>query len=180
MLISPMLGRLQELRDLKSTLALALRDVLALHGAERGNIQMVDTSGRLVIVAQSGFARPFLTVFRYVEADGASVCARAAAERRLLVVADVEQDEAFAPYRAVARAVPFRSVVSSPLVSRQGHLVGMVSAHFANVFTPSRLELEALRSYCAELAELLLARAGPNPEVVAEALAAEVLAAAAD
>ena len=175
MLIAPMLARLREPRDLQDTLSLALRDVLALHGAERGNIQMLDTSGRLVIVAQSGFPRLFLATFRHVELDGASVWAPPRGEQRMLVVDDVECDEAFEPYRPVARAVPYRSVVSSPMASRDGRLMGMVSAHFANVFTPSRLELEALRAYCAELADVLLSRAGTDPQAAAEALAAQVM-----
>jgi hypothetical protein len=47
------------------------------------------------------------------------------------VIADVENDPDFAPYRNVAKRAGFRSVRSTPLITHDNKLVGIVSTHFA-------------------------------------------------
>jgi GAF domain-containing protein len=158
MLIGPMLQRLRATQTLEHALEVALADVVALHGAERGNIQLFDERGHLLLVEQKGFPAEFLRTFARVEPGGASVCGRAAARREPVHVPDVQVDPEFAPHRPLARAVPFRSVVSAPLVAPGGEFVGMVSVHFANPFTPSRLELATLSKYCLQLAGFLCDR----------------------
>lgn len=176
MLVQPMLQRLEAARDLQESLHVALADVVALLGAERGNIQLVDRQEQLVIVRQFGLCAAFLRAFDRIPLDGASVCGRAAQARKTVVVADVEKDEAFRPFREIARLVPFRSVLSSPLLGGDGDCIGMVSVHFANRFTPSTLELQSLERYCRELAAVLLARRGDRDlRETAEGLSAQLL-----
>jgi len=180
MLVQPMLQRLHATRDLHESLQVALDDVVALLGAERGNIQLLDRQGQLVIVRQSGMCAAFLRTFGRTPLENGTVCGRAALARRTMVVADVESDEPFRPFRDIARMVPFRSVLSSPLLAPEGGCIGMVSVHFANRFTPSTLELQSLERYCHELAAVLLKRRGHRelPEI-AETLSAQLLASAA-
>jgi GAF domain-containing protein len=176
MLIAPMLQRLRAARDLKETLAVAVTDVVALHGAERGNIQLFDGGGRLVIVAQVGLSAEFLRTFARVEVQDGTVCARCARQGETVFVPDVQQDAGFAPWADLARRVPFRSVLSSPIGSPPGS-VGIVSVHFANRFSPSQLELRSLEGYCAQLAGVLLGHVG-GPDALrchAETLAAGLL-----
>lgn len=179
MLIAPMISRLRSARDLKQVLQVALADVVALLGAERGNVQLLDAGGRLVIVAQLGLSHEFLSVFRRVELHEGSVCARAAKEKRIMFVPDVEKDPEFSPYLQVAREIPFRAVLSSPLVTADGRFIGMISVHSANLFQPTPLELDALKRYCTELADSVWTHLKlTDRHEVAEALSAEVLAAA--
>jgi GAF domain-containing protein len=180
MLIVPMISRLRNARDLKQVLHVALADVVALHGAERGNVQLLDAAGRLVIVAQLGFSHEFLSVFRAVELHEGSVCARAAKEKRIVFVQDVEKDPEFSPYLQLARKIPFRAVLSAPLVTTDGRFIGMISAHSANLFQPTPLELDALKRYCTELADAVWTHLRlTDRHEVAESLSAEVFAAAA-
>lgn len=177
MLLAPMLARLQAVHDLRETLAVALQSVVALHGAEMGNIQMFDAAGRLIVVAQRGLSRGFLLAFERVAVDAGSVCGRAARQQATVFVPDVERDPDFAPFVAFARSVPFRSVLSSPLTSSGGQRVGVVSAHFSNRYSPTRLELESLERYCRRVADAVMERLdGGDCVAVAESLAAELKA----
>jgi GAF domain-containing protein len=155
MLISPMLQRLRAAHGLADALRTALEDVVALHGAERGNIQLLDPEGRLVIVQQLGLSDEFLKMFGRVDMRDGTVCARAASRHETIFVPDVQADPEFAPYRALARRVPFRSVLSSPLMAPGDGCVGVISVHFANLFQPSALELQSLEAYCREFAQAL-------------------------
>jgi GAF domain-containing protein len=180
MLVQPMLQRLRAARDLQESLQVALADVVALHGAERGHIQLLDRQGQLAIVKQSGLPQAFLRAFERVALDKGTVCGRAALARKTVFVPDVEKDEAFRPFREAARAVPFRSVLASPLMAGPGACIGIVSVHFANRFMPSTLELQSLERYCRQLAGVLLERGG-HAELpgIAESLSAQLLAATA-
>lgn len=171
-----MLSRLNAARGLEAILQVALADVVALHGAEKGNVQLIDGAGRLVIVAHMGFSAAFLQAFQRVPSGAGTVCGRAALERRTVFVREVEDDPEFAPYLPLARAVPFRAVLSSPLVTSSDRPVGVISAHFANPFTPSALELRTLESYCVPLADAVIdALQGRELAEVTQALAAGLL-----
>jgi GAF domain-containing protein len=178
MLIDPMLHRLRAARGLDHMLQVALQDVVALHGAERGNLQLVNDHGQLVIVAQSGLTQAFLKCFENVEPNTGTICARAARERKTVLVPDVEQDAAFAPYLSIARSVPFRSVLSSPLLTAQGECIGIASVHFANRFTPTSLEVSSLEAYCLALARALIQLHPPGElRMLAQERASELMAA---
>jgi GAF domain-containing protein len=176
MLVEPMLSRLQAQQDLRSALQAALRDIVALHGAEFGNIQLADGQGGLLIVAQSGLSGNFLKALGRVDLQRGTVCARAARLRRTVFVANVEDDPGFAPFLSFARETPFKSVLSSPLVSSHGQLVGVASAHFVNRYAPTRVELQSLEAYCRRLADVIeahLPETGVGP--TAEALHQELI-----
>ena len=51
MLLESMLSRLAEAKTLVEKIQAGLRDVIALHGAEMGNVQFPGIDGHLVIVA---------------------------------------------------------------------------------------------------------------------------------
>lgn len=179
MLASPMITRLRLARDLRHALSIALCDVVALHGAERGNVQLLDAQGRLVIVAQLGLSHEFLTVFRHVGPQEGSVCARAAKEKKIVFVPNVEEDPEFVAYLHIARSIPFRSVLSSPLMTTDGNFIGMISVHSANLFLPTSMELDAVGAYSMVLADSLMGYLKlMDRNDVAESLSSEILAAA--
>jgi len=172
-----MLARLAAAESLEETLQTGLRDVIALHGAEMGNVQMLAADGDLLIVAARGLSRAFLETFERVRLDSGSVCGRVLRSGKPLFVQDVALDADFAPYSAFAASVPFRSVLSCPLVRRGGELIGVISAHSANLFAPSRLELSTAETYAGHLADAI-ARRVPSPReraAVAERLSRGLL-----
>ena len=155
MLLQPMLHRLRDASGLREQLRTALNDVVALHGAERGNLQLMDAERHLVIVEQRGLPEAFLKALGRLSLDCGSVCARAVGALETVCVPDIETDEEFAHLRAIARTVPFRSVISAPILAPGQEVVGAVSVHFANRFEPTRLELDSLAAYCGMLGALI-------------------------
>jgi PAS domain S-box-containing protein len=114
--------------------ASALDDVLenAMHaaGSHQGNIQLYrPATGTLEIVAQRGFPKDFVDYFCSAAPDHGTACARALEKRRRVLIEDVDRDREFAPYRDLARTAGFRSVQSTPLLSHDGKLLGMLSTH---------------------------------------------------
>jgi len=150
-----MLQRLKSARDIQQALQVGMHDLMSLLGAERGNIQLLGHDGELVVVAQHGFTRRFLDVFRRVSSASTSVCGRAAAAGQLVFVQDVAEDAGFAPYLPVARSEGITSILSCPLTAPGGRWVGVASAHFALRASPTPLELQSVTEYGEALARAL-------------------------
>ena len=178
MLLAPMLSRLAATHELSETLDVAVRDFVSLHGAEMGDLQLVGSHGDLVIVTARGVSRAFLETFRRVSIESGSGCSRAARDMQPTYIPDVGVDPEFAEYRAFAASVPFRSVVSYPLLAADGSLMGVLSALSPQPLKPTALELSTAQSYCAKLAGIIAQAMGQEQRPAwADAAAATLLAA---
>jgi GAF domain-containing protein len=139
-----------ELRGLTSRRLLygqALAGAMSLAAADRGNLQLVDrAAGSLSIVAEHGFGAEFLEYFAVVD-DDRSACGRAAKGCAQTVIADVAADPGFAAHRDIAAASGFRAVVSTPLIDRDGRLVGVVSTHYRRPYSPPRRDRLVMQRY---------------------------------
>jgi PAS domain S-box-containing protein len=148
--------RLWRSRTLDEGLNQILAGVIELLGAEKGTVQMLDANGStLSIVAQCGFGQDFLEFFREVSVDDDCGCGRALRCKQQIVIEDVETDGPFEPYRAVARASGFRSVVSSPLVGDDGTPLGIVSCNFRLIHRPTEQELRRLELYLRQASDFI-------------------------
>lgn len=108
-----------------------LTAALAACGAEMGNVQLVDPpSASLKIVASRNCGWRFLQFFDSVETTTAA-CGTALREGRRVVVENVAESPIFAGSPALGIMLDARalSVQSTPLVSRAGEVIGMVSTH---------------------------------------------------
>jgi PAS domain S-box-containing protein len=149
-------SRLWRIRSLQEGLDEMLTGVIALLGADKGNIQLLDTkTGVLTIAVQHGFDREFLEFFREVSASDDSACGRALRSRQPVVIEDVEADTSFAPFRPVARAAGFRSVISAPLIQSDGMPIGILSSHFTSVHLPTDQDLRRLDLYVRQCVDFL-------------------------
>ncbi|HEV7577456.1 MAG TPA: PAS domain-containing protein [Caldimonas sp.] len=119
---------------------------IAITGADMGNIQLLDPApGSLRIVASRGFERPFLDFFDAVPAgEAASSAAMRTAAR--VVVDDVAASALFVatPALDVMLAAGVRAVQSTPLITRSGRLVGMLSTHHRAPRVPQDRDLHLL------------------------------------
>src|SRR5262249_34536276 len=121
-----------------------------------GNIQVYRSATQsLEIVVQRGFPPEFLERFYAVRAIDGSACARALKKRQRVVIEDVERDREFEPYRELAAAVGFRAVQSTPLLSRDGPLLGMLSTHFAAPGKISERDERLLDIYARHAADVI-------------------------
>jgi hypothetical protein len=152
------LGKLRQITQLEMLTDLALEKMLSLARADRGNIQLADpVSGALRITAHHGFEAEFLEYFAVVE-DDLAACGRAAKRNAQVVISDVTTDRRFGPHRGIAAASGFRAVQSTPLVDKNGRLVGVISTHYPDPYAPSARDLRIIRRYADLFGHLLSSR----------------------
>ena len=117
-----------------------LRDILSaaieITGAGMGNIQLLDNE-TLRIVVQQGLPEAFLNLFEAVREHQAA-CGTALGRRERVVVDDITTSPIFAgtPALDVLLAAGIRAVQSTPLVSRSGRMLGMLSTHYGQGSAP--------------------------------------------
>ena len=148
-------SRLWRSRTLQEGLEVMLAAVIELLGADKGNVQLLEGSGKdgvLRIAAQRGFQPDFLEHFREVSAHDDCACGRALRSGQRIIIEDVEADAAF---RALARAADYRSVVTTPLIGGDGKPLGMLSAHFRTVHRPGERELRRLDLYVLQASDFI-------------------------
>jgi GAF domain-containing protein len=139
-------------RTFEEAIHVILDDVIALHGAEFGNVQL-PIGDELVIAAQAGLSKPFLKAFRRVRKDDGCACGRALRLGAPVIVADVEKDIEYAAFVEDARRAGYRAVQTTPFFTRNGNLVGLVSTHFAQAHEPTPIEMQTLKTYGGVAAE---------------------------
>jgi signal transduction histidine kinase len=141
--------------DFQSLLHDSLGAVIALQGADFGNIQLYNPqTSALEIIAQQGFDQAFLDYFSRVDDDHAA-CGRALLQGERVIIEDVETDAGFAPHRAIAAASGFRAVQSTPLFDRAGNLLGMFSTHFRQPHRCTEHELRLTDLYTRQVADMI-------------------------
>lgn len=151
-LLEHMVRRLLPKESFEEAIQTILDDVIALHGAEFGNIQL-PIGDDLVIVAQRGLSEAFLLTFRRVRKDDGCACGRALRSGISVIIPDVENDPEFAAFRSGAAIAGFRAVQSTPMFTREKKFLGVVSTHFAQVHEPTAIEMAALKEYSVVAAE---------------------------
>jgi PAS domain S-box-containing protein len=141
------------------------------HGLQEGLEQMVDAAMQLLNAdkadvqllsgsvlharAQSGFDADFREKCAGIRGEDTTACGRALRTRQRVVVEDVAIDPEFEPYRALAQAAGFRSVVSIPLLSAEQTMFGVLSVHFGQPHCPSQQQLRRLDLYARQAGDFI-------------------------
>jgi PAS domain S-box-containing protein len=131
---------------------------IALTGADKGNLQLPDgDSGALQIAAQRGFDRAFLDFFTEVGRGEAAACGAAMQAARRVVVEDVTRSDLFSGQASlrVLLDAGVRAVQSSPLMSSEGNVLGMISTHFTRPHRPAERELRLIDLLARQAADFL-------------------------
>jgi signal transduction histidine kinase/ActR/RegA family two-component response regulator len=139
--------RLTSLRDVEAILREVLEAAMAVQGSRLGLLSLGDGEPpELRLAVQSGLDADFL---RHVESvtPGGGALGTAYAERRRVVVEDVETDPIFASQREAARRAGFRSCHSTPLVTHRGDTIGVLSVMFVGPRRPSEREMRLMDLY---------------------------------
>jgi PAS domain S-box-containing protein len=135
---------------------------VAIMGAEKGTFQLLEADS-LRIVAHCGHRPEFLEFFAAAE-NVASVCGEATKRGERVVVADVEESPLFVGTASlpVFRAAGVRAVQSTPVVTRTGGLLGILTTHWSMPHVPDEhdlLRIDLLASQAADLIEFARAQA---------------------
>lgn len=135
-----------------------VRILVDLHGADSGLLSLFDPEGGSLREAASvGLdAKALDLVGNIAPLRGVGACGTSFTERRRVIVQDVEDDPAFECLRDAARSIGFRAVHSTPLLSRDGEMLGVLSVHFHRPRTPSPREV-AFADICARAAADIVA-----------------------
>jgi len=131
---------------------------MTLMGADCGSMQLLDPrSNTLRLLASKGFHPDSAKYWETVSIESGSTCGLAlkVGERRIML--DVED---YAPLMSPEtmehfRRCGIRGVLSTPLVSRRGEVVGMLSTHWHVTHEPSERELRFLDLLARQAADLL-------------------------
>ena len=143
--------------DFDTNLNAVVDTAIAITGADKGNLQLLDsTTGVLTTAAQRGFEDPFLNFFVSVR-DDASACAAAMRSGERVIIEDVRESEIFAgqPSKEVLINAGVCAVTSTPLMASSGNLLGMISTHFATPHRPSDRELHLMDLLARQIADYL-------------------------
>lgn len=147
----------REGKDIDKCLGEILDVAIAIADAKKGNIQLHDLdSAALVFAAQRGFHDFFLKYFEQVRDDG-SACAAAMHSREQVIVEDVRDSEIFAghPSQNVLLTEDVRAVISTPLTSSTGVLLGMISVHFDRTHRPTEQQSRLMSLLVRQAADYL-------------------------
>lgn len=135
-----------------------LNAAIAIMRSDMGSLQMLDLEGKeLRLLAWKGFDPASAAFWAWVRADSESACGMALHTGERVIVPDVESCEFMAGTEDLvfSRLSGIRAVQSTPLISREGRLLGMISTHWCQPHQPSERELRLLDVLARQAADLL-------------------------
>jgi PAS domain S-box-containing protein len=131
---------------------------LSLMSADIGSMQKYDPEqDQLRLLVVRGFHGESTASWERINRDSGTSCGMALAAGRRVVVADIECSVFMAgtPDLDVSRRAGIRAMHSTPLVSRSGRLLGMISTHWQKPHSPTELELRSLDVLARQAADLI-------------------------
>ena len=156
---------LSSIPQLPEQLNLILATFVRMHCARLGLITIFDPVRKgLQIVASTGLAERTLEAVRSVATSGGSPSAIACLDRARLVVADIDSDPRVADVRALASAEGVRALHATPLIARDGEVLGAITAYFESPAIPGDREIR-IADICARKAAVFIERARAEEQV---------------
>lgn len=137
---------------------------ITITGSQFGTMQLVcpeghhsGHAGKLNLLCSRGLPEESITFWEWVSPEAHSSCTRALKSGRREIVPDYEEWDAIADTEDLLafRRTGIRSAQTTPLLSRDGHLLGMISTHWSEPHTPSERDLRLLDILARQAADLL-------------------------
>jgi PAS domain S-box-containing protein len=147
--------RMMEAKNFPRLLDEILAVGIEITGADMGNIQLLE-DGVLKIAAQRGFGPAFLEFFNSTTA-GAAACGTAMERGERVIVEDVASSPIFGgtPALAVMLGGGALSVQSTPLITRRGEVLGVLSTHYRTRHRPADRDFRLLDILARQTADLI-------------------------
>lgn len=129
----------------------------AIMQSDMASIQMfVPEKNALKLIAHKNLHPQSAKLWEWVEAGEGSVCGIALAENKRIIVPDVEAEfsndtQTLEPFRLSG----IRSVQSTPLISRSGKIVGMLSLHWSDIHQSSEHEFRLFDVIARQASDLM-------------------------
>ncbi|HVU15079.1 MAG TPA: GAF domain-containing protein [Phototrophicaceae bacterium] len=135
-----------------------LNAATALLHSEMGSIQVYyPERDQLRMLAWKGFSPEAVAFWEWIDLYSRTSCSAALRVRKRVIVPDFEASDFMAGSKDLEqfRRFGIRSAQTTPLISRGGHLLGMISTHWREVHQPSDHELRLLDLLARQVADLL-------------------------
>ncbi len=119
--------------DFESILYNILKAAIIISGAYKGTLQLLQPgSGRLEMAAQLGFEQSYVDFFSSMPHDNAGICTKALQQEERIIVEDIMKSPVYinTPALDIHLAAGVRAVQSTPLISRIGKVVGILSTYW--------------------------------------------------
>ena len=129
--------------------------------SEYASIQMFypesKNGGELKLLAFHGFNHEAAKFWKSVNADSSSSCGNSLRTGKRVIVPDVENCDFMtgSEDQIIYLQASIRAVQTTPLLSRKGELVGMISTHWSNPHEPSKRDLRLLDILARQAADLI-------------------------
>jgi two-component sensor histidine kinase len=165
--------RAMELADMRELQAISTRliqeDAGGLHDAildaalrllrsDMATMQLYDSArDGLKLLSSRGFDPDDIKLFDWVARDAGTSCALALRSGARAVIADIETSEHVVgtPAHELLRQCGIRGVLSTPLVSRSGAVIGMISNHWKTPCVPTERALLLIDVLARQAADLI-------------------------
>lgn len=128
-------------------------------GADRGTMQLLDEqTGELCLLAVRGMPREVREASLRVAPESiGTACTEAVRQGERVVVTDFTTDDRFgdSPATRMLLEVGIRAVQCTPLISRSGRMVGMISTHWDRPHQPEERQLRLMDILARQAADLI-------------------------
>ncbi|HEY7313938.1 MAG TPA: ATP-binding protein [Gemmataceae bacterium] len=135
-----------------------LEAAIAVMHSDMASMQMLDPDrGQLRLLAWKGFDAESAASWEWVRLGSATSCGAALASGERVIIPDIETCDFLAgtPNLDAYRRSEIRGMQSTPLVSRSGRILGMISTHWRRPHQPSERDLRLLDVLARQAADLL-------------------------
>jgi len=143
--------------DLSSILTEIVEVAVSISGADYGNIQIIDhETSDLKIVAYQGYPNWWLDFWSTVS-KGKGTCGTALERGERVIVEDIEQSPIFVgtPSLDIQLKAGIHAVQSTPLISRNGKILGMFSTQYKTAHKPDDRTLNLLDLLARQAADIM-------------------------
>ena len=131
---------------------------IALMRSDMGSIQLYHPERKqLELLTHKGFHPESAAHWKWISTDSKSVCSAALRNGDRFIASDLEKDELTIETKKLHyyQLSGIRAVQSTPLISRNGDLVGMISTHWGEPHQPSERELQLFDVLARQAADLI-------------------------
>jgi PAS domain S-box-containing protein len=125
--------------------------------AELGALQTLDSNGNLLLLAERGFHQSAVDQWKIIRADSTSSCGYAYREQKRIIITDLFNSQYCMTEKDLYgyRMSGVKAMQTTPLISRSGRFVGMISTHWKHKYDPSERELRFLDVLGRQAADLI-------------------------
>jgi len=114
--------------------------------ADMGTMQLLNEDNTLRFVSQHGFKQSYLDFFKCINADGHTVYGEAMRSKKRVIFDDVTQSPILVntPALKVLLEAGVRAVQSTPLFTRSGKFLGVITTYYQTPHKPDEFDLRLL------------------------------------